>query len=235
MRRSVMGAPVRTPRWVLLGQVGEDEPLPVPVQQVLAAAGCQTDQTAAPGQGLQEEMDLGVVAQGLKVAHPLHRGGDGLLVHECARRPTWTVHVQSGRRSGAVRTSMLHLAHEAGVDLPAVLVHRPGGAGGPPPPAAGAWAAGPGRGTVRGEDQAVGDHRLQQGGRRGRLGPQALAGVGLGEPQQRRTPCPADTASAVWYLAPEYRRSWVTFSSSDLSRPSGGGRTGGTGRQACPR
>ena len=74
-----MGAPVRTPGGLLLRQVGEDEPLPVQVQQVLAAPAVK-DQPAALGQRLQEQMDLGVVAQGLKVANALHRGGDGLLI-----------------------------------------------------------------------------------------------------------------------------------------------------------
>ena len=39
-------------------------------------------------------------------------------------------------------------------------------------------------GTVRGQAQAVGDHRLQQGRRCGGVGPQPLAGIGLGEAQQ---------------------------------------------------
>ena len=163
-----------------LGQVGEDEPLPVPVQQVLAAPAVK-DQTAALGQGLQEEMDLGVVAQGLKVAHPLHRGGDGLLVQNAPG-----VHLDRHVKAvgdQALEDLDLHLAHEAGVDLLAVLVPDQVELGVLllQLPELGQQDLG---WTVRGEDQAVGDHRLQQGGRRGGLGPQALAGVGLGEPQQ---------------------------------------------------
>ena len=165
----------------LLGQVGEDEPLPVPVQQVLAAPAVK-DQTAALGQGLQEEMDLGVVAQGLKVAHPLHRGGDGLLVQNAPGvRPGPPR--QSGRRSGAggPRVCTWPMRRAWISRLCSSQTRWSWGSSSSSCRSLGSrtWA-----GTVRGEDQAVGDHRLQQGGRRGGLGPQALAGVGLGEPQQ---------------------------------------------------
>ena len=52
-----------------LGQVGEDEPLPVAGQHVLAAPGGQ-HQAGPLGQGLQEEVDLGVVPQGLSGPPP---------------------------------------------------------------------------------------------------------------------------------------------------------------------
>ena len=66
-----------------LQQVGEDEPLPVQVQLVGGAGGGQLH-PAAPGTRLQQEMDLGIVAQGLEVADALHRVGDGLPIQHPA-------------------------------------------------------------------------------------------------------------------------------------------------------
>ena len=64
---------------LLLHQVGEDEALPVQIQHVLTAQAAK-DQPAAPGQRFQQQVYLGVVAQGLKVPYALHRRGDGLLI-----------------------------------------------------------------------------------------------------------------------------------------------------------
>ncbi len=63
--------------------MGEHQPLPVPVQHVLGAGGGQL-QAAPPGERLQQQVNLGIVAQGLVVAHALHRGGDGLPVDDAA-------------------------------------------------------------------------------------------------------------------------------------------------------
>ena len=64
---------------LLFGQMGQDQALPVPVQAVLAAFG-GADQAASPGKRFQDQVDLGVVAQRLKVSDALHRLRDGLLV-----------------------------------------------------------------------------------------------------------------------------------------------------------
>ena len=64
-----------------LGHVGEDEPLPAALQHILRAGGIQHD-AAAPLPRLQEQVNLGVVAQGFVVAHADHRGGDGLPVDD---------------------------------------------------------------------------------------------------------------------------------------------------------
>ena len=96
-------------------QVGEDEPLPVPVQQILAAPGIE-DQPGSLLQRFQEEVGLGVVAEGLEVAHPLHSLGDGLLVQD-----TSGVHLHvyvEPLRDEAFQNLNLNLAHEPGVDLP---------------------------------------------------------------------------------------------------------------------
>ena len=65
------------PQVLLLCQVGQHQPLPAPLQLILRAGGGK-HQAAAPLPRLQQQVDLRVMAQGLKVADALHRGGDGL-------------------------------------------------------------------------------------------------------------------------------------------------------------
>ena len=67
----------------LLLQVGENQALVVYVQYIRGASGVE-HQAAALGQGLQAQVDLGVVPQGFKVAHALHGVFDGLLVENPA-------------------------------------------------------------------------------------------------------------------------------------------------------
>ena len=61
-------------------QMGQNQPLPVPVQDIFAAVGCKLH-PRAPFARFQEEMHLRIMAQRFKVSHPLHRRGDGLLIH----------------------------------------------------------------------------------------------------------------------------------------------------------
>ena len=72
------------PRVVPLQQMGENQPLPVQVQLVGGAGGGQLH-PAAPGTRLQQEMDLGIVAQRFEVTDALHRAGDGLPIQHPAR------------------------------------------------------------------------------------------------------------------------------------------------------
>ena len=65
----------------LFVEVGEDESLPVPVQDILGEVGVK-DQTRACGEGLHEELYLGVVAQGLEVAHAHGTGRDLLPIQD---------------------------------------------------------------------------------------------------------------------------------------------------------
>ena len=65
----------------LFVQVSEDEPLPVLVQKILGEVGVK-DQTRACGERLHEELYLGVVAQGLEVAHAYGAGGDPLPIQD---------------------------------------------------------------------------------------------------------------------------------------------------------
>ena len=68
---------------VLFHQMGEDEPLPVAVQLVLGNNGGKVH-TAAPGGGLQHQMDLRIVAQRLKMADALHPIFNGLPIEDTA-------------------------------------------------------------------------------------------------------------------------------------------------------
>ena len=95
-------------------QVGQDEPLPVDVQHI-PAAGRVKFQAAPPLPRLQQEVDLRIVAQGLKVAHPFHSVLYGLLVHDAPL-------VKGDRRSKPLlyqgfQHIYLHLPHDLGVDF----------------------------------------------------------------------------------------------------------------------
>ena len=104
---------------LLFFQVGQHKALPVLVQHFLAAVGGKL-QPAAPGQGFQQQMHLGVVAQGFVVAHALHGLGDGLLIKDA---PGAELHVQpEALGQQAAQHFQLHLAHELDVDLTQRLV-----------------------------------------------------------------------------------------------------------------
>ena len=100
-------------------QMGEDEPLPVAVQHVLAARR-GAYHAAPPLAGLQQEVHLGIVAQRLIVAHALHRSGDGLFIKDAARA--------EGNRQveplldHRLQHFQLHLAHELHMEFPEPLV-----------------------------------------------------------------------------------------------------------------
>ena len=64
-----------------LHQMGKNQPLPVAVKQVFAAVHTVFDATA-PGQRLQKQMYLGIMAQGLKMTYAFHRCGDRFAVKD---------------------------------------------------------------------------------------------------------------------------------------------------------
>lgn len=157
--------------------MGEHQPLPVPVQHVLGAGGGQL-QAAPPGERLQQQVNLGIVAQGLVVAHALHRGGDGLPVDDAAGAEGDRQAEALGRQR--LENLQLNLPHELDVDLPQPLVPHEvelgilllqqeelaqGGVGILP----------------LGEEHLVDEHRLQGGGQGLRLCPKALPGGGAAQ------------------------------------------------------
>ena len=103
----------------LLRQVGQHQPLPAAVQPVLAARAGEVE-PAAPGAGLQQEVDLSIVPQGLVVADAHRRGGDGLLVDDAPRAE---IHLQAEALGDEPAQDLqLDLPHELEVDLPKPLV-----------------------------------------------------------------------------------------------------------------
>ena len=162
---------------LFLLQVGEDQPLPVAGQHFLAAVGVVLD-VAAGGQGFQFQVDLGVVAEGLVVAHPLHRLGDGLFVEDAALPKGDVQPEPAGQQT--LQHFQLDLAHQADVDLPQRLV--------PDHVQFGHFlldAAELGQGGVDiralGQKHLVCQHRLEQRVAGVPFGPQALAGLCVGK------------------------------------------------------
>lgn len=103
----------------LLGQVREDQALPVAVEHVLAAGGVKRQARAALGR-LEQQVHLGIVTQGLKMAHALDRRRDRLLIEDAAGIDLH-VHVEP-LADEAFEHLDLHRAHELDMDLAQRLV-----------------------------------------------------------------------------------------------------------------
>ena len=141
----------------LLPQMGENQLLILPVQHIRGAYGVQ-HQTAAPGEGLQENVSLGIVPQGLIVPHALHGVGDGFLV-ENPLVVQGDVHAEALGYQRA-KDFQLHLAHDLHMELTALLHQMELGILLLQLPQLGI-----GRGRVYpfGQIHPVGHHRFQQG------------------------------------------------------------------------
>ena len=165
------------PQMLLFFQVGENQPLPVPIQHLLPAVGVKLH-PAAPGQRFQLQMHFGVVAEGLVMAHALHRLGDGFLIQ-------YTALAELHRKvkppfQQALEDFQLDLPHELNVDLAQGLV--------PDHMELGFLLFQPvegrqGRVDVRplGQNHLIIQHRLQHRQFAVPLGPQPLAGPALGQ------------------------------------------------------
>ena len=118
------------------------------------------------------------MAQGLKVAHPHHRGGDGLLVEDAAgaegRLQAEPVPDQAGEHL------QLHRAHELQADLPGLLAPGDVELGVLLLQLAQLLQGGVHVGTL-GQDDLIGEDRLQQGDGGLGLKAQALPGVGAAQ------------------------------------------------------
>ena len=62
-------------------QMGQHQALPVPVQVVLAASGLKLE-TASPLSRFHKQMDLRIVAKGLKMPHTFHCSANCLLIYD---------------------------------------------------------------------------------------------------------------------------------------------------------
>ena len=102
------------PRMGAFLQMGQNQPLPVPVQHVLAA-GAGKLQAAARLPRFQQQMHLRIMAQWLEMPDALHSVGDGLLVQDLAVRK---LHVQAEPlRYQPFQDLYLHLAHDLHMDF----------------------------------------------------------------------------------------------------------------------
>ena len=158
-----------------LGQVGEDEALPVERKLVLAAVGGELH-AAARLAGLEQEVYLGVVPERLVVARALHGGAYSLLIEDAA-----LVEAELQAEAAlyeALQDLELHLAHELQKGGAQALV--PDDAQSrvlllelAEPQEQGVDVRAPGR------DDPVAQDRLERGGLGVRLEAQALARVGV--------------------------------------------------------
>ena len=102
----------------LFAEVGDDELLILQIQHIGGADRIE-DQTGASRQRLQQQVALGVMPQGLKVAHALHRVGDGLLVEN---PPVLQGHIQiKPLLHQRPENFQLDLAHDLHMDLASLL------------------------------------------------------------------------------------------------------------------
>ena len=172
------GRPGEHPHMLALHQVCENEPLPVAVQHVLGAHGVNL-QPRPPLQRLQEQVHLGVVAQGLKVPHTFHRLGQGLQVDDAAGAEG-DIQVETAAQL-PLQHLPVHLAHEFHPHLLCVWLPLHLQLGVLLLQAAQPLQQGGGVHPLRG-NHLIGEHRLQPGAGPVLLCPQALPRRGVGEP-----------------------------------------------------
>ena len=100
-------------------QVCQNQPLPVAVEDILAARAAE-NQPAASGQRLQKKMHLRIMAQRLKVPDAFHGGGNGLAVGNAAGIDRDLP--AEAFRDQAFHDLKLNLSHELKLKLPELLV-----------------------------------------------------------------------------------------------------------------
>ena len=104
---------------LLFFQMGQHQTLPVFIQHLFPAVGGKLH-PAAPGQRLQQQMHLGIVAQRLVVAYAFHGLGDGLLIQNAAR--TKGYFQPEPLRQQAAQHFQLYLAHQLHMNFAQCLV-----------------------------------------------------------------------------------------------------------------
>ena len=101
-------------RMASLGQVCQNQSLPVPIQHIFTAPALK-HQAASPLARLQKQMYLRIMTQGLKMSHALHHIFNGLFVYDTAcakfhRNAKALLHQ-------ALQNLNLYLAHHPHVNL----------------------------------------------------------------------------------------------------------------------
>ena len=98
----------------LFQKMGQYQILVISVQYICRTTAAK-GQAAAAGQRLQQQMDLRVVPQGLKITHAFHRGGNGLFISDA---PGVKGHIQGKPLfDKAAEDLQLYLAHDLGLEL----------------------------------------------------------------------------------------------------------------------
>ena len=163
-----------------LCQMGQNQVLIAAVQHVRGAHRVE-DQPGAPGEGLQQQMHLGIVAQRLKMPHTLHGIGDGLLVENPG---ILQGHIQAEPLlHQGPEDFQLHLAHDLHMNLPLLPKQMQLGLFLFQLAELGQRHRRVGSGRQR---HPIGHHRLQQVGFSRRFRTQGLSRPGLGQAGHRR-------------------------------------------------
>ena len=166
---------------LFFGDVADDQLLILPVQHIGGALGVDDD-AAAGFKRLQQQVALGIMAQGLEMAHAFHGIFNGFLIGDAALVKGHLGRKPLGDQGG--QDLQLHLAHEAHMDLlqPLVPLHHKLRILFLQLPQLGQEQE---RILVRRQIQPVGHHRLQDpASARHRLA-QGLAGIGGGQALHR--------------------------------------------------
>ena len=160
-------------------QMGQNQPLIIDVQHIRGADGAE-HQTAAGGQRLQQQMHLGIVAQGFKMPDALHRVFDGLLIENPLVAEG---HVQrEALLHQTAENLLLHPPHHLYVNLPVLPEQMQLGFFLLQLPQLGQNLR---RVGTSGQIHPVGHNRLQHIGLPRRFRSQRLPCVGFGKPRHR--------------------------------------------------
>ncbi len=101
-------------RMLLFFQMGQDQPLPVPIQHILAADRCEL-QAAPRLSRFQQQMNLRIVPQRFKMSHAFHRIRDCFFVYNVSR-PKFHLHMEPFQDQ-ALQDLNLHFPHKLDMDL----------------------------------------------------------------------------------------------------------------------
>ena len=100
-------------------QMGQHQTLPVPVQYIFTAQALKL-QAAAPGCRFQQQMHLGIVAQGFVMSYADHRCGNGFLIDNASGSE---LHREAEPLlDHGLQDFQLNLAHELQMDLSQALI-----------------------------------------------------------------------------------------------------------------
>ena len=160
-------------------QMGQNQLLIISIQHIRGAYRVE-HQSAAPGQGFQQQVHLGIVAQGFKMTYALHGIFNGLLIEN---PPVVQRYVQAkALLHQRLKDFQLHPAHDLHMDLAVLPQKLQLGLFLFQQPQLGQHHR---RIRARGKAYPVGHHRLQRTFLPFRFRSQGLARIGLGQARHR--------------------------------------------------